>query len=146
MSPPQRSRPAGTGRPRSESLAGGLDTLENTPATGGLAAIARQRHVNNVLRPRYDRSRQRSAPCDTGVGSWPWLVNADPRHGPVDYFAYLLHDDAVSIDNRLAAVDLFADRWGDAELVQALRAAHRLAVLHPRLAMLLRRLTVAGQR
>jgi len=98
------------------------------------------------LRPRYDRSRRRGAPCDNGVGAWPWLVNADPRHRPVDFFASVLLDDEVGIDNRLAAVDLFADRWGDAELVQALRGAHRLAPLHPRLAMLLRRLTLAGQR
>ena len=145
MSPPKRSAPAAGRGARSESLAGGLDNLEDTPSTGGLAAIARRRRVNNVLRPRYDRSRRRGAPCDNGVGSWPWLVNADPRHDPVDYFAYLLHDDAVSIDNRLAAVDLFAERWGDAELVQALRAAHRLAPLHPRLTLLLRRLTLAGQ-
>ncbi len=146
MSPPQKSRPAGTGRLGSESRGGGLDTLENTPATGGLAAIARQRHVNDVLRPRPETRRRRSAPFDNGIGAWPWLVNADPRRGPGDYLAYFLLDEGVGIDDRLAAVDLFADRWGEAQLVQALRGAHRLAVLHPRLAMLLRRLTVAGQR
>lgn len=167
MSPPTRSAPAADRGARSESLGSGLDGLECNPAAqcsscggrcratvaiaalGGrdvLADMARRRRVNDVLRPRPETRRRRSAPCDNGVGAWPWLVNADPRYRPVDFFASVLLDDEVGIDNRLAAVELFADRWGDATLVQALRAAHRLAPLHPRLALLLRRLTLAAQR
>jgi len=108
--------------------------------------MARRRRVNDVLRPRPETRRRRSAPFDDGVGSWPWLASTDSRHRPGDYLAHLLLDDEVGMLDRLAAVDLFVDRWGEAALVQALRAAHRLAPLHPRLALLLRRLTLAGQR
>ncbi|MDQ3342188.1 MAG: hypothetical protein M3425_02775 [Actinomycetota bacterium] len=89
---------------------------------------------------------RRSAAFDNGVGSWPWLANTHPRHRPADYLAYFLLDEGVGIDDRLAAVDLFADRWGEVALVEALRTAHRLAPLDPRLALLLRRLTLAGRR
>lgn len=165
MSPPKRSAPAAYRGAESESLGSGLDGLECSPAAqcsscggrcratsaiaalGGrevLAAMARRRRVNAALRPRYDQ-RRRSLPFDTGIGAWPWLVNADPRYRPGNYLAHLLLDDEVSVDARLAAAGLFAERWGEPALVEALRGAHRLAPLHPRLTLLLRRLTLAGQ-